>query len=128
MHYVVTEYGIANLKWRTIRERAQALIDIAHPDDRQNLVEQAKQKKILFEDQIFLADSAHLYPMEVATVHTFKNNTKVWFRAIKPSDEEAMRRLFYRFRIRPSIAAFFTPSAPCPTIKCRITSMSTTAG
>jgi acyl-CoA hydrolase len=44
---VVTEYGIANLKWRTIRERAQALIDIAHPDDRENLVEQAKQKKIL---------------------------------------------------------------------------------
>jgi acyl-CoA hydrolase len=31
---VVTEYGIANLKWRTIRERAQALIDIAHPNDK----------------------------------------------------------------------------------------------
>ena len=42
---VVTEYGIANLKWRTIRERAQALIDVAHPDDRGKLVEQAKQKK-----------------------------------------------------------------------------------
>ena len=56
---VVTEYGIANLKWRTIRERAQALIDIAHPDDRQKLVEQAKEKKILFRDQIFLSESAH---------------------------------------------------------------------
>ena len=106
---VVTEYGIANLKWRTIRERAQALIDIAHPDDRQKLVEQAKQKKILFKDQIFLADSAHLYPMKIATEHTFKNNTKVRFRAIKPSDEEAMRRLFYRFSDLTVYRRFFYP-------------------
>jgi acyl-CoA hydrolase/ribosomal protein S18 acetylase RimI-like enzyme len=94
---VVTEYGIANLKWRTIRERAQALIDIAHPDDREKLVEQAKQKNLLFSDQIFLSGSAHLYPMEIASEHTFKNGLRVRFRAIKPSDEEAMRRLFYRF-------------------------------
>ncbi len=94
---VVTEYGIANLKWRTIRERAQALIDIAHPDDREKLVEQAKQKKILYSDQIFLSDSAHLYPMNITTEHTFNGGLKVRFRAIKPSDEEAMRRLFYRF-------------------------------
>ena len=94
---VVTEYGIANLKWRTIRERAQALIDIAHPEDRQKLVEQAKEKRILFRDQIFLSDSAHLYPMQIATEHIFKGDLKVRFRAIKPSDEEAMRRLFYRF-------------------------------
>jgi acyl-CoA hydrolase len=48
---VVTEYGIANLKWRTIRERAQALIDIAHPNDKEKLVQQAKEKKILFSDR-----------------------------------------------------------------------------
>jgi acyl-CoA hydrolase len=106
---VVTEYGIANLKWRTIRERAQALIDIAHPDDRENLVEQAKQKKILFEDQIFLSASAHLYPMEIATVHTFNGNIKVRFRAIKPSDEDAMRRLFYRFSDQTVYRRFFYP-------------------
>lgn len=33
-HYVVTEYGVANLFGRTINERAKALIAIAHPDDR----------------------------------------------------------------------------------------------
>ena len=70
---LVTEYGIANLKWRTIRERAQALIDIAHPKDREKLVEQAKQKKLLFPDQIFLSESAQLYPMDIATEHIFKN-------------------------------------------------------
>ncbi|UCF90567.1 MAG: GNAT family N-acetyltransferase, partial [Desulfobacterales bacterium] len=35
---VVTEYGAANLKGLTLRERAQALIDIAHPDDRSRLI------------------------------------------------------------------------------------------
>jgi ribosomal protein S18 acetylase RimI-like enzyme len=111
---VVTEYGIANLKWRTIRERAQALIDIAHPDDRQKLVEQAKDKKILFKDQIFLSESAHLYPMEIATEHIFKGDLKVRFRAIKPSDEEAMRRLFYRFSNTAVYRRFLFPISTMP--------------
>ncbi|MGL6171150.1 MAG: acetyl-CoA hydrolase/transferase C-terminal domain-containing protein [Vibrio sp.] len=37
MHYIVTEYGAANLKGRSLRERAQALINIAHPDFREQL-------------------------------------------------------------------------------------------
>lgn len=36
-HYIVTEYGVANLRGKSIRERAQALIDIAHPDFREQL-------------------------------------------------------------------------------------------
>ena len=111
---LVTEYGIANLKWRTIRERAQALIDIAHPNDRKKLVEQAKQKKLLFPDQIFLSESAQLYPMEIATEHTFKNGLKVRFRAIKPSDEEAMRRLFYRFSNQTVYRRFLFPISTMP--------------
>ncbi len=37
VHYVVTEYGIANLKGKTLRQRAQALIQISHPDFRLEL-------------------------------------------------------------------------------------------
>jgi acyl-CoA hydrolase len=37
VHYVVTEYGIAYLFGRNLRQRAKALINIAHPDDRGNL-------------------------------------------------------------------------------------------
>jgi acyl-CoA hydrolase len=94
---IVTEYGIAHLRGKSIRERAQALIDIAHPEDRETLIKKAKREKILYEDQIFIAESAHFYPGSIETVHTFKDNLKVKFRAIKPSDEEGMRRLFYRF-------------------------------
>lgn len=37
VHYVATEYGVANLFGRTLRERARSLIAIAHPDDRETL-------------------------------------------------------------------------------------------
>jgi acyl-CoA hydrolase/GNAT superfamily N-acetyltransferase len=94
---VVTEYGIARLKGFTLRERAQALIDIAHPADRPLLIEQAKAANIIYPDQIFLADSALLYPAAVDEISRLKDGTAVRFRPIKPSDEEQMRQLFYRF-------------------------------
>jgi acyl-CoA hydrolase len=62
---VATEQGIAHLRGRTLRERAQALIEIAHPEDRPLLVEGAKKINILYKDQIFLADSAHFYPSDL---------------------------------------------------------------
>ena len=40
VHYVVTEYGAAYLYGKNLRQRAKALIDIAHPDDRENLTQQ----------------------------------------------------------------------------------------
>lgn len=43
VHYVVTEYGAASLYGKTIRERAKALIDIAHPQFREELTKQAQE-------------------------------------------------------------------------------------
>lgn len=111
---VVTEYGVANLRGRSVRERAQALIDIAHPEDREALVKKAKRENILYEDQIYIAESAHFYPESVATEHIFKNNLKIRFRAIKPSDEEDMRRLFYRFSDEAVYYRYFTPVKTMP--------------
>ena len=42
--YIITEYGIAELKGKTLRERAKALIAIAHPDFREQLTKQALEK------------------------------------------------------------------------------------
>ena len=43
VHYVATEYGVAALRGKTIRERTQALIRIAHPKFREELTQQAKE-------------------------------------------------------------------------------------
>lgn len=114
---VVTEYGCANLLGRSVRERAQAMIDIAHPDDRPSLVERAKAANIIYKDQIFLAESAHLYPVEFNETHTFKDNLVVRFRAIRPSDEEEMRRLFYRFSDQAVYYRYFSPIKSMPHAK-----------
>ena len=47
MMYVVTEYGIVNLKGRTVAERAQLLISIAHPDFREDLLREAHELKLI---------------------------------------------------------------------------------
>lgn len=47
VHYVVTEHGVVNLHGKNLRQRAEALISIAHPDFRNTLEEEAKQRKLL---------------------------------------------------------------------------------
>jgi acyl-CoA hydrolase len=47
VHYVVTEYGVAYLHGKTIRERVQALIAIAHPKFREELEEKAREMNYL---------------------------------------------------------------------------------
>jgi len=47
VHYIVTEYGAAELRGKSIRERAKALIGIAHPDFREKLTAQAKEQGLL---------------------------------------------------------------------------------
>lgn len=114
---VVTEYGVANVYGRTIRERAQALIDIAHPADRPQLVEQAKAARILYPDQIYHARSGHLYPHDIQDRRTFKEGVTLRFRAIRPSDEEEMRRLFYRFSEESVYYRYFTHLRAMPHTK-----------
>ncbi|MFZ7127148.1 MAG: acetyl-CoA hydrolase/transferase family protein, partial [Desulfobacterales bacterium] len=46
VHYVATEYGIAQLKGKSTWERAEALIEIAHPAFRENLIRQADEMRI----------------------------------------------------------------------------------
>ena len=47
VHYVVTEYGVASLFGRSLKERAQELIAIAHPDFRDELTAAAQRRNLL---------------------------------------------------------------------------------
>ncbi len=47
MMYVVTEYGMVNLKGKSVAERAQAMISIAHPDYREGLERQAHEHRLI---------------------------------------------------------------------------------
>jgi len=111
---VVTEFGVASLQGKTIRERALALIDIAHPDDRAELVKLAKEHHILYMDQIYPAEFGKVYPEHLVRVHTFKDNLVVRFRCIKPSDVEQMRKLFYRFSDQAVYYRYFSPIKTMP--------------
>jgi acetyl-CoA hydrolase len=46
VHYIVTEFGVADLHGKTLRERAQALIGIAHPKFREELEAGARKRRL----------------------------------------------------------------------------------
>ena len=52
VHYVVTEFGAVNLHGKTVRERALALINLAHPKFREELLAAAKGLRYIYEDQL----------------------------------------------------------------------------
>lgn len=52
VHYIVTEYGVAYLHGKTIRERAKALIEISHPKFREELYEYCERTKWLNHPQL----------------------------------------------------------------------------
>lgn len=117
--YVVTEFGIAYLHGKTVRERALALINIAHPRFRELLLDDAKRLRYVYQDQILPPIYETLYPMQWETdqifagtddsmpqaflLHpgqwetdqVFPGDLKVSFRPIKPTDERALQEFFY---------------------------------
>ncbi len=99
VHYVVTEWGIAYLHGKTIRERALALINIAHPKFRQWLLEQAKELQYVYQDQRLPKEGAALYPGHYHwSYETPKGTVRV--RPIRSDDEDRLRRFFYQLRER----------------------------
>jgi len=95
IHYVVTEYGIAYLHGKNLRERAMALIAIAHPDFRPWLVEEAKQFGIIYADQEFVFGKGGIYPEKFETYRTTKAEFEVLLRPVKISDEPLLKDFFY---------------------------------
>ena len=95
VHYVVTEYGVAYLHGKTVRERTLALIHIAHPKFRDDLMRQARESRLVHPNQIALPQGLQPYPKKFETDHEFPGGLKVHFRPIQPTDENLLKELFY---------------------------------
>ncbi len=95
IHYVVTEYGIAYLHGKNVRERAMELIAIAHPDFRPWLIEEAKKENIIYKDQAFIPGKAGEYPEDLEVIRGTKGGLEVLFRPVKISDEPLLKDFFY---------------------------------
>ncbi len=96
VQYVVTEYGVAYLHGKTMRERAMSLINVAHPDFRAELLHAAKRRRIVYPDQI-MPPTRKPYPAELETVVKVKDGQEVLVRPIRPDDEPKVREMFYKF-------------------------------
>ncbi|MBY0277303.1 GNAT family N-acetyltransferase [Candidatus Binatia bacterium] len=95
VHYVVTEYGVANLYGRTVRERTLALISIAHPSFRTELLDAAKARHYVLPSQLAMPASGRPYPSEVVCESALKDGRRVLFRPLRPDDERALRDFFH---------------------------------
>jgi RimJ/RimL family protein N-acetyltransferase len=96
VHYVVTEYGVAYLHGKSVQDRTLALVSIAHPDHREQLLHQAIEAKYIrrtFADVEgkFVVASQDL----MKTSFLSDNGTQINFRPIHPTDEPRMRDLLY---------------------------------
>ncbi len=95
IHYVVTEYGIAYLHGKSIRERAMELIAIAHPKFRSGLIEEAKKRGLIYKDQAFIAGERGEYPEHLESYRTTSKGFNILFRPIKISDEPRLKDFIY---------------------------------
>jgi len=106
VHYVVTEYGIAYLFGKSVRERALALIEIAHPSFREELLEEARRLAYVPKKQILKSRKA--YPEEEEREVVLKDERKVLLRPTRTSDVDGMQELFYSLTEQDIYTRFFT--------------------
>ena len=114
VHYVVTEYGIADLHGKTIRERAMALIHIAHPDHREQLMEEARNRKLVYADQVAVFGHGDLNRRSFERRFTSANGRTIHMRPVLPTDEDMMRDLFYACSAETLYHRFFIKMQSMP--------------
>jgi GNAT superfamily N-acetyltransferase len=93
--YVVTEYGVAYLRGKSIQDRALALISIAHPEFRPSLLREAIGANYLRPEMADVEGKIHVGPRDLRKSMILDDGTQVHFRPIHPTDGPRMRDLFY---------------------------------
>ena len=107
VHYVVTEYGTAYLHGKNIRERAMALISIAHPKFRPWLIEKARERGLIYRDQAFIPGAAGNYPERLETYRSTRTGLPLFLRPVKISDEDFIKGFLYSLSDKSIYTRFF---------------------
>ncbi|MCR4294292.1 MAG: GNAT family N-acetyltransferase, partial [Elusimicrobia bacterium] len=105
--YVVTEYGIASLKAKTIRQRAVSLIQIAHPSFRSALASDAIKAGLMDAGHV-LPPPEGAYPIDLQSRRKVGELNLV-VRPLSPADERALKELFYAQSEETTALRFGTP-------------------
>ena len=114
IHYVVTECGIAYLHGKNIRERAMALIAIAHPKFRPWLIEEAKKLSLIYKDQAFIPGEKGEYPEDLEAYKATKAGLNILVRPVKISDEPLLKDFFYSLSDKSIYRRFFSARTDMP--------------
>jgi RimJ/RimL family protein N-acetyltransferase len=114
IHYVVTEWGIAYLHGKNIRERAMELIAVAHPDFRQKLIEDARRLSLIYKDQAFIPGKEGQYPEHMEIYRTTATGLTIFLRPVKISDEPLLKDFFYDLSDKTIYRRFFTMRPDMP--------------
>ena len=105
VHYVVTEFGIAYLFGKSVRERAMALIEIAHPDFRESLLDEAKRQSLVASAHRLVGGSSYL--VEEERVVALKGGSSIMLRPARGSDVQSMQVMFHRMSSEDVYMRFF---------------------
>jgi acyl-CoA hydrolase/RimJ/RimL family protein N-acetyltransferase len=105
VHWVITEYGTAYLFGRSTGERAISLIEIAHPDDRATLLDEAIALGIVPTGQELRSRVA--YPVGEERDVALRDGRAVALRPTRAGDMRAMQELFFRLSEEDVHTRFF---------------------
>ena len=95
VHYVVTEFGVAYLHGKSVQERAIALISVAHPDFRAELLHKAVENKYVRPELSGVEGKFVVGPSKFTTTRVLDDGTQMNFRPIHPTDIAQMVDLFH---------------------------------
>jgi len=113
VRYAATDFGVAALGGKTVRERAIAMIEIAHPDHREFLFAEAARLGYIYDDKIYKTIKAD-YPSQLEFNKNFDGDLELHIRPVRASDEDMMRKFFYRFSDESRYLRFFSYKAVMP--------------
>ena len=107
VNFVITEYGIAELKGKGIYQRVMELAQIAHPKFREELIDVAKKRHYIFADQLPPTTEDLLFLEGYKYTLKLKDGKAVEFRPLLPSDEFAYRNFFYSLQEKTIYMRYF---------------------